>query len=68
MNTHLKRWLTIEELEDEYCIKRNEQAKMRMEDNPIQIPFSKLGRKFIRYDRLKIDKWLEDHDVVRSER
>lgn len=63
MNTHLKRWLTIEELEVEYGFKEDAQAKMRMEDNLIKIPFSKIGRKFIRYDRLKIDKWLEEHEV-----
>lgn len=66
MNTHLKRWLTIEELEVEYCIKQDAQAKMRMEDNPIRIPFSKIGRKFIRYDRRKIDAWLEEHEVQRG--
>jgi predicted DNA-binding transcriptional regulator AlpA len=28
------------------------------------IPFSKVGSKFIRYDRLEIDKWFEQHKIV----
>lgn len=61
-----KRWLTIEELELEYCIKQDAQAKMRMQSSEIKIPFSKIGRKFIRYDRRKIDAWLEEHEVQRG--
>jgi hypothetical protein len=59
------RWLTPESLEKEYGIKESTQAKMRMDK---RIPFSKIGAKFIRYDRLKIDVWLEDHEVVTYER
>jgi predicted DNA-binding transcriptional regulator AlpA len=37
---------------------------MRMASTKLRIPFSKIGGKFIRYDRLEIDKWLETHKVV----
>ncbi len=54
-----KRWLSPAELEVEYGIKRNTQSKMRMRSAKIKIPFSKIGSKLIRYDRYKIDNWLE---------
>lgn len=54
------RWLTPVGLEEEYGVARSTQAKYRMCK---KIPFSKIGGKFIRYDRQKIDKWLEDHEV-----
>ena len=54
-----KRWLSPAELEAEYGIKRNTQSKMRMRSAKIKIPFSKIGSKLIRYDRYKIDNWLE---------
>ena len=38
------------------------QAKMRMTSNSSTLPFSKVG-KYIRYDRIEIDKWLENHQV-----
>jgi predicted DNA-binding transcriptional regulator AlpA len=56
------RWLTPPELELEYGISQSTQSKYRMKKNN-KIPFSKIGSKFIRYDRRKIDKWLEDNDV-----
>ena len=58
-NTHppLKRWLTIEDVENEYKFKSNTQKRMR---HLKLIPFSKVGKK-IRYDRLELDKWLEDN-------
>jgi len=58
-----KRWLSPSELETEYGFSKSTQAKMRMASNSSIIPFSKIGGKFIRYDRLAIDKWLEDHQV-----
>ena len=64
-NLELKRWLTPEELEAEYGFSQSTQAKMRMANNSSTIPFSKIGGKYIRYDRVAIDKWLEDH-VVRG--
>ena len=58
-----KRWLSPVELEEEYGIKRNTQAKMRMRSAKIKIPFVKIGTKLIRYDRCKIDTWLENNAV-----
>lgn len=59
-----KRWLTSKELEEEYGISQSTQAKYRMQK---KIPFSKIGSKFIRYNSQKIDKWLEDHEIVGAE-
>lgn len=56
-----KRWLNPAELEDIFGITQSTQAKMRMKKI---IPFSKIGHKFIKYDIYKIDKWIEDHEVV----
>jgi predicted DNA-binding transcriptional regulator AlpA len=63
VNLIQKRWLTPGELEAEYGFSESTQAKMRMVSNSSKIPFSKIGGKFIRYDRVAIDKWLEDHQV-----
>jgi len=61
-NTHppLKRWLTIEDVAHEYGFKSNTQKRMR---HLKLIPFSKAGKQ-VRYDRLELDKWLEDNKVV----
>lgn len=58
-NVLQKRWLNPAELEDEFGISKSTQAKMRMNRT---IPFNKVS-KFIRYDRIEIDKWLEDNKV-----
>lgn len=58
-----KRWLTPAELEAEYGFSQSWQAKQRMLGNETSFPFSKVGGKFIRYDRVAINKWLEDHQV-----
>ena len=55
-----KRWLSPLELYVEYGFKENTMDKYRMEG---KIPFSKVST-LIRYDRIKIDKWLENHEVV----
>jgi len=55
--TPLKRWLTIEDVEREYNFNSNTQARMRRFK---LIPFSKVG-KSIRYDRLALNKWLEEN-------
>ena len=60
-----KRWMSPDELEFNYGFSKSTQAKMRMANNSSTIPFSKIGGKYIRYDRVAIDKWLEDH-VVRG--
>ena len=57
-----KRWLNPSELETQFGFSKSTQAKMRMASNSSTIPFSKIG-KYIRYDRLAIDKWLETHQV-----
>lgn len=58
-----KRWLSPDELEAEYGFSKSVQGKMRMASNRSTLPYSKIGGKFIRYDRVAIDKWLEDHQV-----
>lgn len=58
-----KRWLDPAEFAEVYGFSTSTQAKMRMASNNSKIPFSKIGGKFIRYDRVAIDKWLEDHQV-----
>jgi predicted DNA-binding transcriptional regulator AlpA len=62
-NLFNKRWLSPNELEAEYGFSTSVQAKMRMASNRSTLPYSKIGGKFIRYDRVAIDKWLEDHQV-----
>lgn len=58
-----KRWLTPYDLEKEYGFSKSTQSKMRMQSSSSTIPFSKVGGKYIRYDRVAIDKWLEEHKV-----
>lgn len=62
-NTNLKRWLTPNEIETEYGFSKSWQAKSRMSSNKSSIPFSKIGGKYIRYDRFALDAWLEKHQV-----
>ena len=62
MNTIQKRWLSPEDLKQEYGFSKSTQAKMRMASNSSTLPFSKIG-KYIRYDRNAIDRWLEEHQV-----
>ena len=57
--TLLKRWLDPKELFNEYGFSTSNQAKLRMKQ---LIPFSKIGR-YVRYDRIEIDKWLEVNKV-----
>lgn len=59
----LKRWLSPDDLALIYGFTKSTQAKMRMASNESTIPFSKIGGKYIRYDRIEIDKWLESHQV-----
>lgn len=58
-----KRWLSPDDLEKEYGFSKSTQAKMRMASNCSTIPFSKINGKYIRYDRIAIDEWLEEHQV-----
>ena len=58
-----KCWLSPEDLSIIYGFSKSIQSKWRMASNSSQIPFSKIGGKYIRYDRIKIDEWLESHQV-----
>ncbi len=53
-------WLSPQDLFDEYGLKLNFQAKLRMRK---EIPYSKIGAKVVRYNRTKIDQWLEAAEV-----
>ena len=64
METINKRWLTPDELELEYGFSKSAQAKMRMSASKCKIPFYKINSKYIRYDRLEIDQWIEKHKIV----
>jgi len=57
--TPLNRWLSPNDLFREYGFSTSNQDKLRMNR---KIPFSKIGR-YVRYDRLEIDKWLENNKV-----
>lgn len=58
--TFVKNWLLPIEFEEEFGIKVSTQNKMRMRK---AIPYSKIGN-FIWYSRAKINKWLEDAEVL----
>jgi len=61
MDLHKKRWLTPKELEIKYGFKEKTFVHYRGDK---KVPFSKIGTKLIRYDCKKIDKWLEDHEII----
>ena len=61
-NTNLKQWISFTELEAEYGFLVASQAKMRMMDESSTFPFSRIGNT-IRYDRHKVDQWLEEHSM-----
>ncbi len=54
-------WLTPEDVENEFKISRSTQAKLRMNK---KIPYSKIGGKIVRYNREKINQWLNDAEVA----
>lgn len=56
-----KQWLSPDELFEEYGFSLSSQAKMRSKGT---LPFSKLGSKYVRYNRNEIDKLLTDAKVV----
>jgi len=56
---HSKRWLNSKELAALYDISDSTQSRWRKDGI---LPYSKIG-KVIRYDRLAIDKMLEEHLV-----
>lgn len=53
------RWMTPKDLEIELGFSHSTQARLRMDK---KIPFSKIGS-FIKYDRIEIDKWLENNKI-----
>ncbi len=55
------RWITPTDFEKEYQIPKQTQAKMRSEG---RLPYSKLGTKVVRYDRIKIDEMFENNEVI----
>jgi len=57
-----KRWLSPDDLANEYGFSKSTQAKMRMASSKSKLPFSKIGR-YVRYDRFMIDKFLENHQI-----
>ena len=59
-NNVKKEWLTPLDLEREFDLKVSLQAKLRMRKT---IPYSRVGRT-IRYSRTKINKWLENAEVL----
>lgn len=59
-NNHQREWLTPENLEEEFGIKKNTQTHWRKEK---KIPYSKLGG-FIFYNRRNLYEWLESHTIV----
>jgi predicted DNA-binding transcriptional regulator AlpA len=61
--SYQKRWLSPDDLEEEYGFSKSTQSKMRMQSSNSTIPFSKIGGKYIRYDRRDINKWLENHKI-----
>ncbi len=59
-NVKKNEWLSPQDLFDEYGLKLNFQAKLRMKKN---IPYSKIGAKVVMYSRTKIEAWLNAAEV-----
>lgn len=58
-NTPQKRWLTPDDLVNEYGFSKSNQDKLRMKR---KIPYHKIGR-YVRYDRAEIDEWIKSNKV-----
>lgn len=54
-----KNWLDTKELMEEFGVSITTQNRLRIER---KIPYSKIG-KMIRYRRVEIEQWLENHKV-----
>jgi len=54
-----KRWLTPNDLFNEYGFSTSNQDKLRMKR---KIPYHKIGR-YVRYDRAEIDEWIRSNKV-----
>jgi len=61
METTANIWLSPEDLEKEFGIKKSTQAKLRMKKI---MPYSKIGTKIVRYNRNDINQWLTDARIV----
>lgn len=64
-NKYFKRWLTPDEVSEEFGFGLDMQAKLRQNN---QIPYSKINSKKILYDRKELNKWLESHSVSVSKK
>jgi len=53
--------ITPKQFAIDYGIAESTQAKLRMRG---EIPFSKIGNKFVRYNRDDIEAWFEEHKVT----
>ncbi len=53
--------ITPKQFAIDYGIAESTQAKLRMRG---EIPFSKIGNKFVRYNRDDIEAWFEAHKVT----
>jgi len=60
MTTEEKKYLTQDELAEDYAISKSTQSKYRMAK---KIPFIKIGGRYIRYKRADIEAWLDSHSV-----
>lgn len=58
----MKQFLTPDELEQEYGLRKKWQDKWR----PLGLPYIKLGG-YIRYHRDAVEKWILNHSICRSE-
>lgn len=54
-----KDWLTPNDLEDEFNIKKGTQGNLRSDK---KIPYTKIGN-FIFYNREKLYKWFDAHHI-----
>lgn len=57
--TPQNRFMTPKQLEEEYSFSEANQAQMRMKK---RIPYIKIGG-YVKYDRIEIDKWLEQNAI-----
>ena len=60
MTINEKKYLTQDELAEEFLISKSSQSKYRSKK---KIPFIKIGGRYIRYSREQIEAWLDSHSV-----
>jgi len=54
-----KRWMTVKEL-SKYLSLSERKIRQMVKDR--EIPFVRVGKKLIRFDRLAVDRWLEERE------